>query len=136
MTSQKESDSRKNRNRALLLTHPIYDVLEVMKIHSECRISPFTLLASSPGPHSQSHETRAAEIPWNRHPHEYNVKTRRALGRAHTSATQCLIHEKIEGPIHFLKYRAVYSFWPYLSMVKEEEERRLGPYSVQSVGNA
>ena len=28
-------------------------------------------------------------------------KIRRALGRAHTSATQCLIHENISGPIHF-----------------------------------
>ena len=30
-----------------------------------------------------------------------NLQTRRALGRAHTSVMQFLIHENISGPIHF-----------------------------------
>ena len=48
------------------------------------------------------------------------ARTRMALGRAHTSATQCLIHKNISGPIFFeiSCYRVLYSFWPFHSMVK------------------
>uniref|UniRef100_A0A8C4R5B3 Eukaryotic translation initiation factor 5A2 n=1 Tax=Eptatretus burgeri TaxID=7764 RepID=A0A8C4R5B3_EPTBU len=40
--------------------------------------------------------------------------TRKTLGRAHTSTTQCLIHENI-GPNTFLKCHAIFCFWPSLN---------------------
>ena len=40
------------------------------------------------------------------------MKTRRALGRAHTSATQCLIHKNISGPTHFSNIMLYIVFGP------------------------
>ena len=43
--------------------------------------------------------------------------TRRALGRVHTSALQCLIHENISGPIHFWDIVLYIVLSPNISMV-------------------
>ena len=48
----------------------------------------------------------------------HRLKTRIALGRAHTSTTWCLINENISGPIHFSNIMLRIVFWPYPSMVK------------------
>jgi len=44
--------------------------------------------------------------------------TRRALGRAHTSAPLCLIHENISGPLHVWNIMLYVVFERDLSMVK------------------
>ena len=48
-------------------------------------------------------------------------QTRRALGRARTSATQSLMHENISGPLHFWNIMR-YSAMPFLALSLNGEE--------------